>query len=134
MAVADIVAIVAEAVDAEDAPDKLRTFLVHGMDVELHEEVFPAPAVFALRLSIIIARTADAPHVMDGQIDQEIIVGLSHLQERLAAFDILHQERGIAPNAVGGTHIDRCIEFPSGPWIMLRGVATAMKEDVVDAA
>ena len=107
-AVADIVAVIAQRVDLQDAADKLRSFLVHRVDVELHEQTF---------------RTwfqAFLPHIAYGQIDEEVVVGLSCLQDTLAAFDIVHEERCIAPDAIGGTHVDGGIEFPAWPRIVLR--------------
>ena len=56
------------------------------MDTELHEQF----------LGVLL------PHVADRQIDKKIVVGLSPLQETLAAFHILHEIGGIAPDTVSG--------------------------------
>ena len=74
------------------------------MDGELHEEL----AVGLL------------PGIANGEQHKEVVVGLSPLQEALAAFHVLHEEGGVAPDAVGGTHVDGSVEFPSGPLVVLR--------------
>ena len=119
MAIADVVAVVAEAVDGEDAADELRRLLIHRVDIELHQQVFATTAVFALPFRIVIAWASLVPHVADGQIYEEIIVGLSQLQETLTATDILHQIRCIAPDGVRRTHVDRGIESPARPRVVL---------------
>ena len=91
---------------------------VHGMDVKLHQQFFVA--LF--------------PHVVDRQIDQEVVVGSSHLQEALTPFYILHQEGGVTPDAVGRTHVNGGIELPSWPRVVLGRVCRAVEEDVVDTS
>ena len=117
--VADIVAVEALFVDLEDASNKLGSLFFHRMDVELHEEV--------------LARLLP-PHVAHRQIDQEVVVGFSHLQETLTTLNILHKVGGITPDAVCGAHVHTSIEFPSWPWVVFRRVASTVEKHVVDAA
>ena len=102
--VADVITIESCLVDVEDDLDELRCLLRHTVDVELHQPV----------LGVV------APHVSHRQIYQEVVVGLSPLQVGLAASDVLHQFWCVTPNAVGRTHVDRGIELPTWPWIVLR--------------
>ena len=120
--VRDIVAVVAQGVDTQDAADKLRSFLVHGVDVKLHQQTFLALGV------------ALGPHVTHGQVYQEVVVGLTPLQKTLAALDIIHQIGGITPDAVVGGHVNRGIETPSWPGIVFRRVAGAVEKDMVYTA
>ena len=53
--------------------------------------------------------------------------------ETLAALYILHEIRGIAPDAIGGRHVDRSIELPSRPRVILWRITGAVEEHVVDA-
>ena len=73
------------------------------------------------------------PHVADGQVDKEVVVGLSPLQETLAALYIFHKVRCIPPDAVGRRHVDRGIELPSRPRIILGRIARAVEEHMVYA-
>ena len=132
LAVADVVAVVAQTVNLQDAADELRSLLVHGVDIELHQQVLAIATVLAGLLGIVVTRSALAPHVPDGQIDEEVVVGLTHLQETLTALDIFHEVGRIAPDAVRWTHIHRGIELPSWPGVILGRVARAMEIDVVD--
>ena len=66
-------------------------------------------------------------------IDQQVVVGLSHLQEALAACGVVHQGRCVAPDAIGRTHVDRGIELPARPLSLLRRVGGAVEEDMVHA-
>ena len=116
LAIADIVAVVAQAVNSQDTLDEGGRMLVHGVDVKLHEQLLGA--LF--------------PHIVYRQIDQEVVVGLAHLQEALTPFYILHEEGGIAPDAVGRTHVDGSIELPPWPRVVLGGIAGAMEEDMID--
>ena len=100
----DVVAVEAGTVDVENGFDELRCQLAHSVDRELHEQF----------IGVLL------PHITDGQEDQEIVVGLSHLQERLTTFDIFHKVRCIAPDGVGGRHIDRGVELPARPLIVFR--------------
>ena len=100
----DVVAVETGAVNVEDGLDEIRRQLAHGVNGELHEQ-------FVL---------LSAPHVAYGQQHEEVVVGLSPLQEALAALHIFHEVGGIAPDGVRGTHIDRGIELPAGPRIVLR--------------
>ena len=113
--VADVVTVETSLVDVENHLDKFRCFLRHGVDVELHQPV----------LGIL------APHISYWQIDQKVVVRLSPLQIGLAVGDVLHQFRCIAPDTVGRTHIHRCIELPSWPWVVFRRVGCTMEEHVV---
>ena len=115
--VADVVAVEAGAVDGEDGLDELRCQLAHLVDGELHEQL----------VSLLL------PHVADGQVDEEVVVGFAPLQETLAALHVLHEVRGVAPDGVRRTHVDRCIELPAGPGIVLRRITGAVEEHVVDA-
>ena len=115
--VADIVAVETCTVDVKDGLYELGRFLRHRVDVELHEQV----------LGIV------APHVAHGQIDKEVVVGLSPLQVCLAAGDIVHQILRVAPDTVCGTHIDRGVELPSWPWVVFWRIACAVEESVVDS-
>ena len=114
--VADVVAVESGLVDIEDALDKLGSLLRHAVNVEHHEPF----------LGI------GAPHVSYGQIHQEVVVGLSPLQIGLTVGDVFHQFGRIAPDAVGGAHVDGGIEFPSRPWIVLWRIGCAVEEHVVD--
>ena len=73
------------------------------------------------------------PHVAHGQVYQEVVVGLSLLQEALATLHILHKIRCIAPDGVRRTHVDAGIELPARPWVILGRIAGAMEEHVVHA-
>ena len=114
--VGDVVAVETGSVDGQDALDELRCQTAHGVDAELHEQL---AGVFL-------------PHVANGQVDEEIVVGLAPLQETLTALDILHEVGGIAPDAVGGTHVDGGVELPARPRVVLRRIAGAVEEHVVD--
>ena len=69
-----------------------------------------------------------------GRIDQHVVVGLSQLQEALHALNVFHHARGILPDAVRGTHVDGGIELPARPGSILRRVAGAVEQHVVDTA
>ena len=60
------------------------------------------------------------PHMMNRQVDEEIIIGLSPLQETLATFDILHKIRCIAPDRIRRRHVDGGVELPTWPGVVLR--------------
>ena len=111
----DIVAIEASLIDVEDGLDKLRRQFAHSMDGELHEQL----------LGILL------PHIANGQIDQEVVVGLSPLKETLAALHILHELGRITPDGVRRAHVDRGIELPAWPWIVLGRIAGAVEEHTV---
>ncbi len=113
--VADIVAVVTETVDGQNGLDKLRSLLVHRVDIEHHEQ--PA-GVFT-------------PQVAHGQIHQKVVVGLSPLQVGLATGDIGHERGGIAPNGVGGAHVHTGVEFPSRPRVVFRTVSRSVEEHAV---
>ena len=98
------------------------------MDVELHEQVFAQIPGLA-----VLAGQTFAPHITNGQVDQEVVVRLSHLQERLTPFYILHHVGSIAPYRVGGRHVDGGVKLPSRPGVVLRRVACAVEENVVNA-
>ena len=104
------------------------------MDVELHQQVLAAATVLAGLLVIVVARSALVPHITNGQIDQEVVVRLSQLQETLTALYILHQPGCVAPDAVRGRHIYAGIELPTGPRVVLWRVARTVEVDVIDAA
>ena len=133
MAVADIVAVVTQAIDGQDATDKLRCFLVHRVDVELHQQVLTVATVLAGLLVVVVARATLAPHVANGQIYQKIVIGLSQLQKTLTELNILHQIGCVAPDAIRRTHINAGIELPARPRIILGRVARTMEVDVVNA-
>ena len=120
-ALTDIIAVIAQAVNLEDAPDKLRCLFIHFVDIKRHEESCSSLGM-ALR-----------PHVAQRHQDEEIVVGFPHLQKTLAALDILHQFGCITPNTVVWTHIDAGIEAPSRPCSLFRTIASAMEEHMVDA-
>ena len=127
LAVADVVAVVAQTVYSKYGTYEFRSFLIHAVNVEHHQQVV-AEDVF-----LSLAGYSFAPHIADGQIDEEVVVGLSELQERLTPLDVLHNEGSVAPDAVRRTHIHRSIEFPSWPRVVLGRVAGAVKEYVVNA-
>ena len=102
-ALRDIVAVESCTVDIEDRLAEFGCQCSHGMDRELHEQF----------VGVLL------PHITDREVHEEVVIRLSPLQETLTAFYILHEEWGIAPYRVGRTHIDGCIEFPSGPWVIL---------------
>ena len=103
-AVGDIITVETRTIDGENALDKLRGKTAHRVDTKLHQQLF----------GILL------PHVADGQIDDEIVIRLSPLQETLATFHVLHEVGGIAPDTVGGRHIDAGVELPARPRIILR--------------
>ena len=111
----DVVAVEACLVDVKDRLDELGSQLAHGVDGELHEQL---TRVFL-------------PHVAHGEVDQEIVVGLSPLQETLATLHVLHEVRSVAPDAVGRAHVDRRIELPSRPFVILGRIAGTVEENVV---
>ena len=116
-ALGDVVAVEACMVDVEDGLAELGHQPAHGVDGELHEQ---------------LARGL-APCVAHGQQHQEVVVGLSPLQEALAALHVLHEEGGVAPDAVGGAHVDGGIELPPWPRVVAGAVARAVEEHVVHA-
>ena len=71
--------------------------------------------------------------ILERSIDKHVVVRSSHLQETLAALDVLHQVGRIPPDAVRRTHVDRCIEFPSRPLCCAWCIGSAMEQHVVDA-
>ena len=100
--------------DALNSLDELRSALIHGMDVEQSN-----------------AAWLFINHVVERQIDEEVVVGLSPLQERLAALDVLAESRHILPLRVVWCHIDRSIESPAWPFGILRRIARTMEEHMV---
>lgn len=60
------------------------------------------------------------PDIIYRKIDKEIVVGCSHLKERLAAFDILEHILGVGPHRICRSHVGGSIELPSWPWIIDR--------------
>ena len=113
----DVVAIKAGTVDVEDGLDEFGSQFAHAVDGELHEQL--------LRIFL--------PHVAYRQECEEVVVGLSPLQETLTALYIFHKVGGIAPDGVRGTHVYRGIELPAWPRIVLGRIASAVEEHVVDA-
>ena len=71
------------------------------------------------------------PHIPDGQIDQEVVVGLSPLQETLAALHIFHELGGITPDGVRGAHVYRGIELPARPGVILGRITGTVEEHTV---
>src|SRR5574344_2920981 len=62
------------------------------------------------------------PHIIYRQIHEKIIVGFSHLKERLTSGDIFKEGWNIFPNGICRTHVNGGIEFPSWPRIILGAV------------
>ena len=85
------------------------------MDGELHQQL----------VGILL------PHIPDGQIDQEVVVGLPPLQETLAALHIFHELGGITPDGVRRAHVYRGIELPAWPGVILGRIAGAVEEHTV---
>ena len=81
-----IVAVEPCTVDVEDGLYELWCQFAHLVDGELHEQL----------VGLLL------PHVADGEVDEEVVVGLSHLQEALASLHVLHEVGCVAPDAVGG--------------------------------
>ena len=100
----DVVAVETGTVNIENGLNEIRRQLAHGVNGELHEQL------------VLLS----APHVAHGQKHEEVVVGLSPLQERLATLNIFHKVRSVAPDGVRRTHIDRGIELPAGPGVVLR--------------
>ena len=113
--VADVVAVESETVYVEYRPDEVWSFLAHAVNVKLHEQVL---CVFF-------------PHILDGQIHQKVVVGGAPLQIGLASCDVFHQIRRVSPDAVGGAHVYRRIEFPSRPGLVFRRIGRAVEKHVV---
>ena len=101
--VTNIVTIKPHVVNLVDCTYEIRSFLVHGVDIEHHKPI----------IRVI------APHITYGKVDKEIIVGLSPLEICLASCYIRHQFGSVPPDAISRTHIDRGIEAPSRPWLVL---------------
>ena len=95
--------------------DKPGSPLLHFMDIESQE-------TFACFL----------PHIVYRQINQEIIIGLAHLQKRLATGDIIEKGGGIFPYAVCRRHVDRRVEQPAGPFRLAGRIGSAVEKHVVD--
>ena len=76
IAVGNVVHVVAMLDDALDGFNKLRSTFIHGMNVEQSDAIW---------LFIY--------HVIEWQINEKVVVGLSPLQERLAALDVLAECR-----------------------------------------
>ena len=55
-----------------------------------------------------------APDVVDGEVEQEVGIGLAGGQEGLAALDVLEERGGVLPHSTGRGHVDRRVEHPSG--------------------
>ena len=72
-------------------------------------------------------------HVVVGQIDKQVVVGFTPLQETLATGDVCAESRHGVPLRVLRTHIDGGVELPRGPWIVLRRVAGSVEKHVIDA-
>ena len=71
------------------------------------------------------------PHIVYRQINQEVIIRLSHLQETLATGDIIEKCRGIPPNIIRRTHINGSIELPTRPGSLSGRVSGSMKIHVI---
>ena len=115
---ADVIAVESSLVYLAYSLHEFRRKFVHRMDGKLHEALL---------------RGALCPHIPYRKEREEIIVRLSPLQETLASLDIFHQFGRITPDAVGRTHIDAGIEFPSRPHIILWRIACAVEIDVIDS-
>ena len=76
IAVGNVVHVVAMLDDALDSFNKLRSTFIHGMNVEEGDAIW----LFV-------------NHVVEWQINEKVVVGLSPLQERLAALDVLAECR-----------------------------------------
>jgi hypothetical protein len=56
------------------------------------------------------------PEVVDGPINEEIVVGLAGLEERLTAGDVgVEAVAKIAPERIPGVELGRGVEKPAGP-------------------
>ena len=73
------------------------------------------------------------PNIVKRQVNEKVIVGFSHLQERLATGDIREQSRGIAPYRIGRRHIYRRIKEPARPLGITRRIGCSMKKHVIDS-
>ena len=73
------------------------------------------------------------PNIVQRQVNEKVIVGFSHLQERLATGDIREQSGGIAPYRIGRRHIYRRIKEPARPLGITRRIGCSMKKHVVDS-
>ena len=73
------------------------------------------------------------PHIIDRQINKEIIIRFTHLQETLATGDIIEERRGIVPDTVRRVHIDRGVKQPSRPFGFFRRIRSAVKEHMINA-
>ena len=71
--------------------------------------------------------------VDEGCIDEQVVVGLSHLHEALHALDVFHQFGGVAPDTVCRTHVDGGIELPAWPGSLAWRIGGAVEQHVVDA-
>ena len=99
----DIVTVIPGLVDSQDTLDEIGSQFSHGVNRKLHQE-------FA-RIFL--------PHITYGQVNEKVVIGLSHLQKTLTARYIVHEVRGIAPNAVRRTHVDGGVKLPPWPLVVL---------------
>ena len=110
----DVIHVESAGYNRLDGLDELGRISVHLMDVEHHH-----------------ASGQFVPYIINGQVNQEIVVRLPHLEERLASGDVLEESRSIPPYRVCGRHIDAGIETPSGPCGFLGRIRCAVEEHVV---
>ena len=112
--VRNVVHVITRIINTVYRLNETRRTLRHLMDIEQHQA------------SLLLV-----PHVVHGQIDQKIIVRFSHLQETLAAGDVVEESRSISPDAVRGTHVDGSIKLPSRPCSLSGRVRSAVEIDMV---
>ncbi len=77
--------------------------------------------------------TALMPVVEDRPIQQHVVVGLSALEDALAAGDISVQRRHIMPDGIAGIHLRRGIEQPARPGRVVGRICAADAEYMVDS-
>jgi len=111
----DIVDIISALRHFVDDIDKFRCPFIHVTDFERN-----------------ITTGLFLPDVVDGKINQKIIIRFAALKKRLATGDIVEECRSITPDAVRRRHVDGSVEQPSGPRCFARRIRCAMEKNMVD--
>ena len=114
VAVADVVHVITTADDGLDGVDEFRCTLLHAMDVEQRHCAW-----------LVVN------HVVERKVNQEVVVGVAPLKERLATLDILAECGHRVPLRVVRSHIHARIETPAGPFGFFGRIAGTMEEYVV---
>jgi len=120
---------VGDVVKGEAQIPELSGRVVEGEDSQPFIEVVNGEGIES-----VVVFHRQVPHVVNGEVEQNIVGGSAGLEDGLAAGDILVESGEVFPENAVGIEVGGGVEEPAGPGFAGRGVGHAVVEDVVDAA